>query len=195
MDSSLLEILAIILGNGALIALIGYLFQYQQQKSQTDVEARKEARDYYKAIYGHIVILVDLAKKYCESLSKGKIVATDFEQCKFSRMTSETIIENYGKAYLEFEGFYIKTMKEGMEIFVSEKLQKLLFSFWHYSLAFYDDNKLLQDKKQIINYCKIADQTTDYMDKLFGLKRGGIELSLKKEKMDVTQNLKLDYLK
>ncbi len=103
-------------------------------------------------------------------------------------MTSEEIIENYRKAYLEFEGYCIMTKKKGMEIFVSEKLQKLLYSFWNYSWNFYNDNKLLQ--KHIINYSKIADQTTDYMDKLFGLERGGMELSLKKEKMDVTQELK-----
>ena len=125
MDATILEVLAIILGNGALIALVGYGFQYQQHKSEKDFEARKDAREYYKTIYGHIAILADLAKGYGASLSTGEAEVSEFNECRFCIMPSEKILTNYSESYLKFEAYYLKTKKEGHEIFISRKLQKL----------------------------------------------------------------------
>jgi hypothetical protein len=168
--NSLDFLLGIIIGNGALIAIIGFLFQRQQELSARDFEARKEAKTYYRTIYGHIAVLSDLAHSYVSCLNQTDLEVADYSAGKLCTVKGETLLTDYRKNFESFEKYYLNSKKEGYEVFVSKKLKHLLINFWSSSRDFYKHPDRLSNKESVDNYCEIANKTTDYMEKLFGLK-------------------------
>jgi len=163
-------LLTFLLGNGVLITIFGFFFNWLQSKSQRDFEARCEARKYYMTLYGHIAILDEFARGYPRSLKNGKAKVFMFKECKIGELTSKQILDEFKKAYDDFSRFYIKTKWEGCEIFVSKKLKKLLRKFWIKAKTFYEDTTEMKDEKQIENFHRLAKKTGHIMEKLFGLK-------------------------
>jgi hypothetical protein len=168
--SDYLTILTIILGNGAIVAIIGLVFRYYEHKSQKDFEARKEAKEYYMKLYALIAILDELIRAYQRSIKKGKAEVFIFKECRYNELTSKEILDDFNEAYEAFSAYYIKKKCEGYEIFVSEKLAKLLIEFWNSVKTFYEKSKLMEDEKKTDSAHKIAKDLTKNMEKLFGLK-------------------------
>jgi len=175
MDSNTLEIIAIVLGNGALtaiiVAILGYAFQRQQHISEKDFEARKEARDYYKTIYGHIAVIDEITKSYLRSAeeSQGKTDVFCFENGNIEVQTTARILESFKEAYMKFSTYYLKSSSLGYEIFISKQLRDLLSEFWKMSMIFYNHPELLANKIEVRKFNIKAEQTTDCMERLFGL--------------------------
>jgi hypothetical protein len=86
----------------------------------------------------------------------------------------------YNEAYIKFEKYYLEKKRTGYEIYISSDLKTLLSNFWVTSLELYKDNELLRNQSKVEQLGSIADETTNYMEELFGL-QGGIKLSLKKK--------------
>jgi hypothetical protein len=173
-DTATLEI---IIGNGVItaiaVAVLGYIFQRQQHNAEKDFEARSEAREYYKKIYGHIAIIDEITKSYVRSLQEGQEGKADvlcYENCSIEVQSSAKILERYKKAYSDFATYYLKSSSEGYEIFVSKKLRDLFGSFWRNAMLFDIHPELLKDKNKVREFNNIAEKTTDYMEELFGLK-------------------------
>jgi hypothetical protein len=175
-----LEVITLLGGSGVIVSIATLLYNWRQsviqreiedsrETAQRDFEARREAKEYYMKIYGHIAVLSELAKGYNRSIEKGEAEVFAFKECKFSKLSSDEILMNFNEAYDTFSSYYIGRICEGYEIFVSKKLKELLIEFWHYSKTFHDDNKIMKDQKEIASFNKVTDKTTDYMEKLFGL--------------------------
>lgn len=169
----LAAILAIILGNGAVIALIEIYFKHSEHKSGLDFEARKEAKEYYMTLYAHIAVLDELAMGYHESTKNGKdgtAKVFSFTSNTCNERNSQTILNEFKLAYSAFSSYYIKNKSKGYEIFVSQKLAKALITFWVYAQTFDEDGNTLKDKKKIDDFHKTAKKLAQRMSKLFGLK-------------------------
>lgn len=165
--------LTFFLGNGLLIAIFTFITNWIQSKSQRDFEARQKASEYYMTLFGQIAILDELARGYPRSLTKeakGKAAVFKFNEHEFGELTSKQILERYNEAYENFSSYYIKKKSEGYEIFIEEKLGKLLSKLWISAKTFYDDNAEMKDEKQIEKFHNLAKKTVGKMEKLFGLK-------------------------
>jgi hypothetical protein len=169
MELDYLAILTLIIGNGAVVAIVTLVFNYYKHKSEKDFEARKEAKDYYMTLYSHIAILDELMRAYQRSAETGKAKVFT-KECKYIELPSGEILDNFKEAYTAFSSYYIKKKCEGYEIFVSKKLKDLLIKLWSCVKTFYEDDKRMQDKKEVEYVHKIAEKTTEHMEKLFGLK-------------------------
>ncbi|MGD0995174.1 MAG: hypothetical protein ABR909_06585 [Candidatus Bathyarchaeia archaeon] len=168
--ANIVDILTIIFGSSALITLIGYAFQYNQHKSEKDFEARKVAQEYYMTLYGYIGVLDELTKSYLRSIQDGKAEVFSYDNGLIEVQTSEKILDNYKNKYVNFASFYLKKSCEGYEIFVSKKLKGLLIKFWKTAKIFYDEPSSLKNKQTVEKFNNAAKETTDSMEKLFGLK-------------------------
>lgn len=163
-------LITFLLGNGALFTLFTFIFKWIQSKSQRDFEARKEGRKYYMGLYGHIAILHELVGAYYRSTDDGNAKLFNFKKHIVNELTSQQILGEFNKAYEEFLKFYIETKCKGQEIFISEKLKKILGKFWIQAKEFYENNAYIDDEKKILNFNNLAEETTKIMEKLFGLK-------------------------
>jgi len=163
-------ILTLILGNGILLGIIGFIYKYYERKTERDLETRRKAEDYYMPLYGHIAILDELARGYRRSIEKGKAKVFAFKACNYEELTSKEILDDFKKSYDAFSKFYIKKKGEGYEIFVSEKLRDALLNLWVKAKSFYEDNEKLKDATEVATFHKLAEETTKVMEKLFGLK-------------------------
>lgn len=190
----LVELITILIGNGALIAIISFIFRYYEKKSDRDLEARRKAEGYYMPLYGHVAILDELARGYKRSLEMGKAKVFAFKDCNYEELTSKEILDDFKNAYDAFSKFYIKKKSEGYEIFVSEKLRESLSNFWVKAKSFYEDNEKLKDAKEVDTFHNLAEETTKVMEKLFGLKQFEGEDNLgkkstKKKKITIEESL------
>ena len=169
MELDYLAILALVIGNGAVLTIITLIFNHYQHKSEKDFEARKEAKEYYMKLYGYIAILDELIGAYQRSIETGKakVFTKDF---KYTELSSEEILGNFKNAYEAFSSFYIEKKNAGFEIFVSEKLRKLLIEFWGNVKTCCEDEEQMKDKKEVDVVQKAAEKTANCMEKLFGLK-------------------------
>lgn len=155
----------------SVIAVLVLAFNYLEKTSERDFEARKGARKYYRILYAHIGILDEITKSYIRSLrEKGNAEVFSYKECKLIVHSSEAILEDYKKAYAEFFNFYLKKACLGYEIFISKKLKELLIEFWKRAKIFDDDLTKMKDKNAVTEFNGIAEETTNYMEKLFGLK-------------------------
>jgi len=153
-----------------LTGVFNFVFRYFEKKSDRDFEARRKAEDYYRPLYGHIAVLHELATGYHRSLETGKAKVFSFKNCEYKELTSKEILDAFKESYDEFSSFYIKKKCEGYELFVSEKLKTSLRDFWIGAKSLYENNERLKDSKEIDAFKKSAEETTDIMGKLFGLK-------------------------
>jgi hypothetical protein len=186
------DILILLLGNGLIIALFGFYFQRQQHISQKDFEARKEARDYYKTLYGHIAIMDELTKSYLRSVSPNqerKAETLCFENGSIEVQTSEKILGRYKIAYSTFSSYYLKSVGIGLEIFVPLQLRDLLGDLWGKAKRFDDNPALLENKRLVSEFNATAKKTTDYMERLFGLKEDWL-YSVKQKVTELRKNNK-----
>ena len=120
-------------------------------------------------LYGHIAILHELAGAYQSSIGKGTARSFTFKKCEYVELTSQEILEDFNQSYSDFSSFYIESKCEGYEIFVSEKLKEKLTNFWINAKSFYEKNTLMKDQKEAENFRKSAEETTENMERLFGL--------------------------
>jgi hypothetical protein len=175
-----LEVFTLLGGSGVIVSIATLLYNWRQsvtqreiedrrEATQRDFETRRDAKKYYMKIFGYIAVLSELANGYSRSIEKGEAEVFAFKECKFSKQSSEEILGNFNEAYEAFSSYYIGRKCEGYEIFVSKKLKELLIEFWYYSKIFHDDNKKMKDKNEITSFSKATEETTDYMEKLFGL--------------------------
>lgn len=173
-------ILTLLLGSGAIVSLATLLYNWRQsviqrqiedkrEAAQRDFESRQFAKEYYMKIYGHIAILAELAEGYNRSLKAGETDVFSFKDCKFAKLNSQEILNDFNEAYENFSSYYIKQICDGYEIFISKKLKELLSKFWHLAKTFHDKNEDLKVIKQVTFFKNVADETTNYMEKLFGL--------------------------
>lgn len=134
------------------------------------IEARKDAKEYYMKLYGHIAILHELIRAYPVSIEKGKAEVFSFEDFTTIELAPKEIVDEFKKAYCAFLRFYVEKKKEGFEIFVSESLQELLIKFWKKAKKFYEEPKTMQNCTEIEDFVKLALESAECMEKLFGLK-------------------------
>ena len=168
-------------GSGIIATGVTLLYNYRQDKIKIaieekrdalarDFEARREAKDYYKKMYGHIAILDELMRGYLRSVETGKARVFTFNKCEYVEIPSKRILEEFKAAYVDFSAYYINKKCEGFEIFISLELKELLIEFWNNVQAFYEDENQMKNKKEVENAHSIAEKTTEYMEKLFGLR-------------------------
>lgn len=184
-------IATIIVGNGAVVAIITLVFTLHQNKVQRnfegrqnelrqqfearqdnlrrDFEARREAKDYYRPLYGHVAMLHELAIGYFRSLDKRKIRVFDFDNLTYIELTSDKILLAFNQAYNNFSKFYIKKKSEGYELFISESLKKSLMNFWCEAQSFNEDSELMKKSERIAQFTEFAEDATNTMEELFGL--------------------------
>ena len=149
------------------------LFNTKNINQKKILRPRKDPRKYYKTLYGHIAIIDEITKCYVKSLkdvAEGKIAAISYENYLIEVQTSDKFLENFKKAYVNFTRYYVKTSSQGYEIFLSKKLRDQLGEFWQSAIWFNDNPPLLQDAREVEKFNKLNEETTDYMEKLFGLK-------------------------
>lgn len=121
-------------------------------------------------LYGYTAILHELAGAYQSSLAKGKAKSFTFKKCEYVELTSQEILDEFNKSYSAFSSFYIKSKCKGYEIFVSDNLKEKLTKFWINAKSFHENNALMKDQQEVKEFRKSAEETTEEMEKLFGLK-------------------------
>ncbi len=181
-----IAVITLLGGSGIITTGVTLLYNHLQNHNQIaieekrdaiarDFEARKEAKEYYKKIYGHIAVLDELMRGYVRSIDEGKARVFTFKKCEYAELPSAKILEEFRLAYANFSSYYIKMKCAGFEIFVSKELKQLLIRFWDRVQAFHEDEKQMASKKEVEGAHLIAEETTEYMEKLFGLRelKGG----------------------
>jgi hypothetical protein len=163
------EILTLLLGSGFVLSIVTALYNWQQSKAARDFEARKEAKDYYRNLYGKIAVLDELVSGYQRSLKKGKAKVFHVKDCLFVELSTEKILMEFKDAYVDFTNYYIAKKCEGYEMFVSTKLKKLLIMFWKGVRSFYEKEEKMKVKEEIDNVHLLAEKATNHMEELFGL--------------------------
>ena len=184
-------IATIMVGNGAVVAVITLIFTLYQNKAQRnfearqnelreqfearqdnlrrDFEARREAKDYYLPLYGHIAKLDELVRGYLRCLETGKAEVFEFEKFSYEELTCKEILKNFKNCYVKFSKFYIEKKSEGYELFISEKLKEALMKFWFEAQSFDENTELLKESDNVTRFHKLAEATTNIMEELFGL--------------------------
>ena len=162
-------VITLLVGNGVIVGLITIVFDWHQNNVQRDFEARREAKNYYLPLYGHIAKLDEFVGGYIRSLETGKAKMFEFENYDHSELTSQEILDNFKNCYGEFSKFYIKKKSEGYELFITDKMKEVLMTFWCEAQNFYDNNDELKHSDNVRKFRKLAGDLTDIMEELFGL--------------------------
>jgi hypothetical protein len=165
-----ITVFANLLGTSFVVALINLGFNWHQNNVQRDFEARRDAKDYYLPLYGHIAKLDELARGYSRSLNTGYADVFDFDNATSTTLSSDDILSAFKKAYLEFSKFYITKKSCGYELFISEKLRDSLTKYWCAAQDFYDDVGCLKVPDNVNTFHNLAENVTVVTEKLFGLK-------------------------
>jgi len=164
------DILVILFGNGLVVAIVSAIFKISERKSQFDFDARKIAREYYMKIYANIGWVDECTKNYQDSLKTGSFEIFDCDKCVIEKRTSEEILKVYKTAYEQFTASYIDGLKKGYELFIDDELLDYLKEFWSAAKYFYDNPLSLKTAEDVEKFNVTAKKTTEYMEKLFGLK-------------------------
>jgi len=171
-------ILTIVVGDGALIAIVTLLFNYFVQKSEARLEARKDAREFYMTLFGKIVYIEDLLNAYLQpkepsSVMPSSVIVSNvipggkvfIREKGYVELSPEQIKSHFGEAYKDFLTYYTKKRCDGYGIFVSKKLRDRLLAFQ--SILTLDDTI---DENKLTTAHKVARQIRENMEKLYGLK-------------------------
>jgi hypothetical protein len=137
-----------------------------------DMKRRESAEDYYKPLYGHISVLIEYGKAYFRSAKNGSEMLFVFKgkDSYFGEQTKKEILGLFKESYESFCSFYIGKKAEGYEIFITEEMEINLIAFWQIAKTFYENPKVMEDKKKIDEFDKSADKAFDSMEKVFGLR-------------------------
>ncbi|MFX0201005.1 MAG: hypothetical protein ACFFCW_33210 [Candidatus Hodarchaeota archaeon] len=170
------DILTIVLGSGALISLITTFITWFKESLVSaralDLQRRELALDYYKPLYGHIAVLVEYAKAYCRCNpdESESVFVFNGNKSYFGELPQDEILELFKKSYTQFSSFYIEKKSEGYEIFITEKLEENLITFWKIAISFNENPQEMKNAEKINEFDQRADKTHKFMKKLFGLK-------------------------
>jgi hypothetical protein len=169
-------ILTIIIGNGAVIAVATLLINYYTNKSQKQLEARKEAKEYYMTLYGKIAYVQNLITG-----ALGAVVAVPgqedvgtiayVKQKGTVELPKSEVINLLNEAHFDLLDYYEQKNCEGYGIFVSRKLRKLLSEFFEImsrARAVARENTV--DYRLMSEASTSLDEIRKYMEKIFGLK-------------------------
>jgi hypothetical protein len=169
-------ILTIIVGNGALIAVFTILFNYFNQKSQTNIEARKDAHEFYMRLYGKLLYTTDLIAALIGARAeyRDKPEKVFIKEKGYSELSIDEIENYFSEAVNDFLNYYTAKRCEGYEIFLPLKLRNLLEDYcehlnesdWKGKPGVLSATTLRYLTKMSI----IANEIDKQMEKLFGLK-------------------------
>lgn len=165
-------ILTIIIGNGALITAVTLFLNYHTSKSETRLQARKEAHEFYLTLYSNIAYLEELMSAYGMSKSNGK-ANVFIRDHGLIELSPNEIAANFKKAYGDFLSYYNEKKCSGYEIFLSKRLRKLLFEFQ--TLFLFDiarggaiNLENMESQREYAHH--IVLEIREQMEKAFGLK-------------------------
>jgi hypothetical protein len=178
MDLDFAAILTIVLGNGLAIAIATIVFNYLTGRSQKHFEARKDARLYYMELYSKIVNVADIlyAKVGPSLINKKK--AQIFSNIPLFQLPPDEINKRLEEAMKDFYDFYTQKRREGYDVYVSNKLFRLLEQFLFATSVLsipssWDGEDIYGLKAKDITPKKtynIAEDIRENMQKLFGLR-------------------------
>ena len=143
-----------------------------------EFEMRKEGREYYLPLYGHLAKLTDLVVGYVRALETRKAQIIVDKGYKY--LDSNEIINQYNQAYEDFSTFLGQSRKKGYELFLPLELSHSMEEILGYSTFFHEEKKW--DLKNAQRFAMQTDSVMKRMEELLGVKRISLEERLSKVK-------------
>jgi hypothetical protein len=160
-----LAILSIIVGNGVLITAVSLVLNHYEKKSETRLEARRDAHDFYFTLYSNIANLEELISAHRTSKSNGKAQVFIRNQ-GYIELPRNQIAAEFSKAYEVFLSYYMEKKCSGYEIFLNKRLRNLLSDFQ----SLFRSGINLENMTRYGDANHIVSEIREQMEKAFGLK-------------------------
>jgi len=157
-------------------SLVGYGFKHfldmRKDKLKLEIDVRRDVKDFFVQLYGHISILTELINAYHRALKSGTTRIINKEG--FPELSKEEIYLKVKQRYIPYANFIWDGREKGIEIYFSEKLANEISDYYAYIDAFYNGKEF--NVEQLKKFSNIAESVMKELEKTLGMPRKKIQI-------------------
>ena len=157
-------------------ALIGFGFKHflemRKEKLRLEIEIRREVKDFFVCLYGHISILTELINGYHRAIEFG--TTRIINKSGFPELSGSDIFQKFEERYTPFSSFIWENREKGIEIYFSKELADKMADFYAYIDTFHEIKEF--EEKQLNKFQIIADGVMKELEKTLGIPRKRIQI-------------------
>ena len=174
----LLPILLLLFGNGIVMAAISLHSNKRTKEWERDLEAKKQANDFYLELFGKIEYIGELMRAYriaYKDLKAGKLEKKTrvFSKYGEEELDANAILKKFSESHRDLRNYIFQKKFEGYGIFIDKELAGLLFDFQH-NTGFYPVSEgagTEEGWKKTVQIYGIIEKIQRHLKNSFGLEK------------------------
>jgi len=147
--------------------LVKHFFSMREEMIKRELDTRREEKEFFMELYGHISVTTDLVNGIKRSSKTGETrILSEFG---FKETVKDEILTKFKKSYEDFSNFQFLSRKKGYEVFFPPKFADNIAEYSGYLDAIYEVKEL--NEEYYINFEKITLEITNKIEDMLGMSR------------------------